>query len=61
MGVKTADKRRMDELRVDVGVKESYKEKLMRSRLKWARHVERMGDEELAERADAQKVEGKRR
>ena len=61
MGVKTADKRRMDELRVDVGVKESYKEKLMRSRLKWARHVESMGDEELAERADAQKVEGKRR
>ena len=24
----------------------------------WARHVERMGDEKLAKRADAQKVEG---
>ena len=29
-----ADKRRMDELRVDVGVKESFKKKQVRSRLK---------------------------
>ena len=28
-------------------------------RLKWARHVERMGDEKWEKRADAQKVEGK--
>jgi len=27
--------------------------------LKWANHVERMGDEKMAKRADAQKVEGK--
>ena len=31
----------------------------MRSRLKWAGYVERMGDEKLAKRSDAQKVEGK--
>ena len=33
----------------------------MRSRLNGAGHVERMGDETLAKRSDAQKVEGKRR
>ena len=34
--------------------------KLVRSRLNWAGHVERMGDEKLAKKADVQKVEGKR-
>jgi len=33
----------------------------MRSRLKWAGPMERMGEEKLARRADAQKVEGKRK
>ena len=36
------------ELKVAVGVKESFKKKLVRSRLTWAGHVERMGDEKLA-------------
>ena len=49
----------MDELRVEVGMKETYKKKMMRSRLKWAGHMERMGDAKLTKRADAQKVEGK--
>ena len=40
-----------------IGVKESVKKILARSTL--AGHVERMGDEKLAKRADAQKVEGK--
>ena len=57
--MKGADKRRMDELRVEVGVKESFKKKLARRRKKWAGHVERMGDGKLAKRADPQKVEGK--
>ena len=35
----------MDELRVEVGVKESFKKKLVRSRLKWADQMERMGNE----------------
>ena len=33
----------MDALRVEVGVKDFNKE-LVRSRLKWAEHMERMGD-----------------
>ena len=50
----------MDELTVEIGVKESVKKKLVMSRLKWAGHMERMADEKLAKRSDAQKGEGKR-
>ena len=46
---------------MEVGVKQSFKKQLVRSRLKWAGFVDRMGDENLAKRADAQKVEEKRR
>ena len=60
MGVKRADDRRPDELRVEVGVKEHVKKKLARNSLTWAGHAERMGDENLANRADAQIVEEKR-
>ena len=38
-------------------MKESFYKKLSRSGLTWAGHVERMGDEKLANRGDAQKVE----
>ena len=58
-GVERADKRRMEKLRVEVGVKESFKKKLVKSRLIWTGRVERMGDGKLAKRADAQKVDGK--
>ena len=51
MGVKRADKRRMGELRVVVGVKECLKNRLVRSRLIWAGYVERMEDEKLPKRA----------
>ena len=34
---------------MEVGVKERFK-KLVRNRLKWAGHVERMGDENLTQR-----------
>ena len=51
-------KRRIDELRVEVAVKERFKNKLVRNRLKWACQVEIMGDENLPKRADAQKLEG---
>ena len=44
MGVKRADKRRMDEMRVEVGVYTSFKDKLTRSSLVWACRVERMRD-----------------
>ena len=60
VGVKKVDQRRMDELRVEVRVRESLKNTLVRSRLKWAGHVKRMGGEKLAMKADARKVEGKR-
>ena len=41
-------------------MKESFKKKLVRGRLKWARRVERMGDEKLAE-SRFPKGEGNRR
>ena len=42
VGVKKTDKKRMGELRVEVGgVKERFKKKLTRNRLKWTGHVER--------------------
>ena len=40
--VKRIDKRRMEELRGEVGVTESLTRKLVRSRLKWAGHVDRI-------------------
>ncbi len=43
-------------MRVEVGMKESSKKKLLKST--WVGHVQKMGDENLAKRADAQKVEG---
>ena len=50
----------MDELRVEFGVKEVFKKKLARSRLTWACHAERMGDEKTDNyRANAQKCRGK--
>ena len=58
-GVKRIDKRRMEELREEVGVKESFTKKLVRSRLKWA--VERMSWVRLTKRAGALGVEGRRR
>ena len=58
-GVKRANKRRMDEVTVETGVKESFKKKLVWTRLIWAGHVERIGDEKFAKRGDAQNVEGK--
>ena len=41
---------------MEVGVKESFKKKLVMYRLIWAGHVEIMGGEKLANIADAQKV-----
>ena len=49
-GVKRAHKSRMDELRVVIGVMERRKKTLVRSRLKWAGRVERMGNKKLAKR-----------
>ena len=51
VGVKRADNRRIEELRVEIGAKESVK-KLMTSRMKWAGH-EKEWDMENWQRADA--------
>ena len=59
-GVKRIDKQRMEELRKEVGGRESVR-KRGRSRLKWAGHVERMEGAQLTKRADALRVEGRRR
>ena len=61
VGVNRLDKGRMEELREEVGVRESLMRKLVRSRLKWAGHVERMEGEWLMKRAHALRVEGRRR
>ena len=49
-GVKRIDKRRMEELREEVGLKESFTKKLVMSRLRWAGHVERMEGVRLTKR-----------
>ena len=38
----------MVELKVEVGVEDCFKKKLVMSRLTWSRHVDRMKDENLA-------------
>ena len=58
-GVKRIDKRRMEELREEVGVKESFTRTFVRRRLRWA--VERMKGVRLTKRADALGVESRRR
>ena len=57
VGVKRAEKRIIDEIRVEIDVKERVKKKLVRSTR--AGRVERMGDAKLAKRADTQTAEGK--
>ena len=51
----------MEELREEVGVKESLTRKLVRSQLKWAGHVERMEGVRLTKEADALGVEDRRK
>ena len=41
-GVKRIEKRRMKEFREEVGVKESFTRELVRSRIRWTGHVEKM-------------------
>ena len=50
----------MEELREEVGVRESLTRKLVRSRLKWVGHVERMEEVRLMKRAEALGVERRR-
>ena len=52
------NKGKIEELREEVGVKESFRRKLGRRRLKWAGQME---VERLTKRADVFGVEGRRR
>ena len=60
-GVKRADRRRMVELREETGVQRSLTERLARSRLQWAGHVERMADDRLPKRAAELREQDRRR
>ena len=46
-GVKRVARRRMDELREEVGIQKCVMGRLVKSRLKWAGHVERMKEGRL--------------
>ena len=56
-----ADRRRMVELREETGVQRSLTDRLVRSRLQWAGHVERMADDRLPKRAAELCEQGRRR
>ena len=58
--VTRADRRSMVELREETGVQWSLTERLVRSRLQWAGHVERMADERLPKRAAELREQGRR-
>ncbi len=49
------------DLREYIGVQRSLTERLVRSRLQWAGHVERMGDDRLPKRAAELREQGRRR
>ena len=51
----------MVELREETGVQRSLTEKLVRCRLQWAGHVERMADDRLTKRAAELREQGRRR
>ena len=52
VGVKRVDRRRMDELREEIGVQMSLTGRLVKCRVTWAGHLVKMGEERMAERAD---------
>ena len=59
--VTRADRRRMMELREESGVQRSLTERLARSRLQWAGHVERMADDRLPKRTAKLREQGRTR
>ena len=59
--VTRADRRIIIESREEAGVPRSLKERLVRSRLQWAGHVERMADDRPSKRAPELREQGRRR
>ena len=58
-GVKRVDRRRMDELREDVGIQKCLMLRLVKSQLKCAGHVERMKEDRLPRMVYVSPGEGK--
>ena len=58
-GVKRVDRRRMDELREEVGIQMCLMGRLVKSRMKWAGHVERMKEDRLPMMAYVHQERGK--
>ena len=59
--VARADRRRMVELREETGVQRRLTESLVRSRLQWAGHIERIADDRLSKITAESHEEGRRR
>ena len=60
-GVKRVERRRMKDLREEVGTNACIVGKIVRSRMKWAGHMVRMKDDKLPKRSETKKQEGIRK
>ena len=60
-GVKKMDRRRMDELREEVGIQKCLMGRLAKSRMKWTGHVERMKEDRLPRMAYVHQEKVKRK
>ena len=60
-GVRRAERRRMKDLREEVGSKACIVGKIVKSRMKWAGHMVRMNDDKLPKRAETKRQEGSRK
>ena len=58
-GVKRVDRRRMDELREEVGIQKCLMGRLVKSRLKWAGQVERTKEDGICSPGDGKEKERK--
>ena len=55
------DRRRMDELRQEIGVQVSLIGRLVKCQLKWAGHLVRLEEEKIAKRVDRLREQGRRK
>ena len=60
-GVRRVERRRMKDLREEVGTKASIVGKIVKSWIKWAGHMVRMKDDKLLKRSETKKQEGFRK
>ena len=60
-GVKKVARRRMDELREEIGVQMSLMGRLVKCQLRWAGHLVQMGEERMAKRADSLREQDRRK